>query len=100
MAPRRSAHLVRRRRTESANEVAQIIIINDSLKEESRTCGTKQNAKSHQRPGQPGATQARYRSSQGLPRPPFETFPLRERRDDEGQVLGLPRSQNAQTDVP
>ena len=35
--------------------------------------------------------------SQGLPRPPFETFPLRERRDDEGQILGLSRSQDPQT---
>jgi hypothetical protein len=47
MAPRRSAHLVPQSRTESANEVAQIKIKNNSLKEESGSRRIKQNAKSH-----------------------------------------------------
>src|SRR5438067_854116 len=101
MAPRRSAHLVphaglnqrmRSRRSLTKEQFAERGVPKDF--------GIKQNAKSHQRSRQPGATQARSRSSQGLPRPPFQTFPLRERRDDEGKVLGLSRSQNAQTHFP
>ena len=40
------------------------------------------------------------KKSQRLSRPPFETFPLRQRRDHEGPVLGLSRPQNAQTQFP
>src|SRR5437763_5327692 len=102
MAPRRSAHLaafdsqlnqrMRSRRSLTKEQFAERGVPKDF--------GIKQNAKSHQRSRQPGATQARSRSSQGLPRPPFETFPLREGRDDEGKVLGLSRSENAQTHFP
>src|SRR4029450_12151061 len=62
--------------------------------------GTKHNAKSYQCPGQPGAAQADLKKSERLPRTPFETFPLRKRRDDESPVLGLSRPQNTQTNVP
>src|ERR1700731_574964 len=70
---------------------------NSALNEESRNGGTKQNAKSNQCPGQPGTTQTRHQIRQGLSRSPFETFSLRQRRDHERQILGLSRSQNAQT---
>jgi hypothetical protein len=45
---RRSAHLVPHSGAKSANEVAQIINKkNNSLNEESRSCGIKHNAKSN-----------------------------------------------------
>jgi hypothetical protein len=48
VASRRSAHLVLQSGAKSANEVAQIINEkNNSLKEGSRACGIKQNAKSY-----------------------------------------------------
>jgi hypothetical protein len=44
---------------------------NSSLKEESRHGGAKLNAKSHQRPGQPGTTQTCHKKSERLSRTPL-----------------------------
>jgi hypothetical protein len=50
--------------------------------------GTKQNAKSHQRPGEPGAPQTGLKESERLSRTSLETFPLRQGRNDESPILG------------
>src|SRR6266849_5407887 len=86
-----SAHLAMRRKMRhiSARGRKDRQLNNSALNEESRKGGTKQNAKSHQCPGQPGAAQTRPEESERLPRTPFETFPLRQRRDHERPVLGL-----------
>ena len=57
--------------------------------------GADNHAKSYKCPSKPGATQTNHKKSQGLPRTPLKTFPLREGRYHEGPVLGLSRSQNA-----
>src|SRR6266498_2597455 len=97
----RSAHLIPYLGIELASEVAQIDKWNNSsLNEEPRSDSRQnKNAKSHQRPGKPGAPQTNLKKSQRLPRTPFKTFSIRERRDDESPVLGLSRPQNAETDV-
>ena len=97
----RSAHLIPYLGIELASEVAKIDKWNNnSLNKEPRTdSGRNNHAKSHQCPGKPGAPQTNLKKSQRLPRTPFKTFPLRERRDHESPVLGLSRPQNAQTHV-
>src|SRR5947209_7171904 len=54
------------------------------------------NAKSQKCAGQPRAPQTRHQIRQRLSRSPIKTFPLRQRRDHERQILGLSRSQNPQ----
>src|SRR5437762_13497557 len=73
---------------------------NNSLKEECRNGGIKQNAKSHQRAGEPGAAQTSFKKSKRLSRTPLKTFPLRQGRDDEGPILVLSGSQNQKTNLP
>src|SRR6266705_7036206 len=97
----RSAHLIPYLGIELASEVAKIDKWNNnSLNEEPRSDSRRnKHAKSHQCPGKPGAAQTNLKKSQRLPRSPFKTFPLRERRDHERAVLGVPRPQNAETHV-
>src|SRR5439155_5555682 len=97
----RSAHLIPYLGIELASEVAKIDKWNNnSLNEEPRSDSRRnKHAKSHQCPGKPGAAQTNLKKSQRLPRTPFKTFPLRERRDHESPVLGLSRPQNAQAHV-
>jgi hypothetical protein len=98
----RSAHLIPYLGIELASAVAKIDKWNNSsLNEEPRSDSRlNKHAKSHQCPGKPGAPQTNLKKSQRLPRTPFKTFPLRERRDHEGPVLGLSRPQNTQTHIP
>jgi hypothetical protein len=68
---------------------------NSSLNEEPLSnLGANNHAKSNQCPGKPGAPETSLKKSQRLPRTPFKTFPLRQRRDHESPVLGVSRSQN------
>src|SRR5207302_5951295 len=60
----------------------------------------KQNAKSNKRPGQSRTATAGIEKSERLPRSSLETFPLRQRRDDERPVLGLSGQKDAQTQFP
>src|SRR6202035_528704 len=75
----RSAHLIPYLGIESASEVAKIDKWNNSsLNEEPRSDSRQNNhAKSHQRPGKPGAPQTNLKKSKRLPRTPFETFSIR-----------------------
>ena len=64
----------------------------NSLPEEARrvTAAGMTDAKSNQFTRKSRTPQAGYRRGQRLPRPPFQTLPLREGCPDEGQVLGVP----------
>src|SRR5216110_566624 len=97
----RSAHLIPYLGIELASEVAKIDKWNNnSLNEEPRSDSRRnKHAKSHQCPGKPGAAQTNLKESQRLPRTPFKTFPLRERRHHESPILGLSRPENTQTHV-
>src|ERR1044071_6860505 len=84
----------------SANEVAQI-----TPKEQFAERGVplRRDKTKCQEPPTPrpaGATQTRSRSSQRISRSPFQTFPLREGRDDERKVLGLSRPENPEAHFP
>ena len=64
---------------------------NSSLNEEPGTIpGRNKYAKSYKCPGEPCAPEANTKEGERLPRPPFETFSLRQRRCNEGSVLGVP----------
>src|SRR5437764_3558941 len=61
--------------------------------------GQNNNAKSYKCPGEPCAPETNAEKGEGLPRPPLQTFSLRQRRGDEGAVLGLSRPQNSQAHI-
>src|SRR4030095_6453246 len=74
---------------------------NSLLNEEPRkdSQGQNNNAKSYKCPGKPCAPETNVEKSEGCPRPPLKTFSLRQRRGDEGAVLGLSRPQNSQAHI-
>src|SRR5439155_26688165 len=61
--------------------------------------GKNNKAKSYKRPGKPCTPETNAEKGEGLPRPPLKTFSLRQRRGDEGAVLGLSRPQNSQAHI-
>src|SRR2546423_15378383 len=78
------------RRVRSRNDNPQQLVQELRLKPE------KPNAQSNERSRQSRTPKESFKESQRLSRTPIEAVPLCQRRDHEGPVLGLSRSQDTQ----